>query len=110
MPLELLDGGRLDGEARMYRFPGAPGKVGFISPVTKPFCAACNRARLTPDGLLRLCLLRDKEVDLLTPLRDGATADDIKKIILEGVWHKPWGHGLADEVVPLNRVMSQIGG
>lgn len=110
MPLELLDDGRLDGEARMYQFPGARGKVGFISTVTAPFCAACNRARLTADGLLRLCLLRDKEVDLLTPLRNGASSDDIKQIILDGVWDKPWGHGLAEDVIPLKRVMSQIGG
>lgn len=109
-PLELLDDGRLDGEARIYRFPNAQGTVGFISTVTAPFCASCNRARLTADGLLRLCLLRDKEVDLLTPLRSGATEEDIKQIILDGVWHKPWGHGLADDVIPLNRVMSQIGG
>jgi GTP 3',8-cyclase len=110
MPLELLYGGKLDGEARLYRFPHAKGTVGFISTVTQPFCASCNRARLTADGVLRLCLLRDKEVDLLTPLRNGATEDQIKQIILDGVWDKPWGHGLADEVIPLNRVMSQIGG
>jgi cyclic pyranopterin phosphate synthase len=109
-PLELLDDGRLDGEARLYRFPGAPGTVGFISTVTAPFCANCNRARLTADGVLRLCLLRDKEVDLLTPLRNGATEAQIKEIILDGIWHKPWGHGLADDVIPLTRVMSQIGG
>jgi GTP 3',8-cyclase len=110
MPLELLDDGRLDGEARLYRFPGAKGIVGFISSVTQPFCASCNRARLTADGVLRLCLLRDKEVDLLKPLRAGATEDEIRQIILDGIWHKPWGHGLDDEVIPLNRVMSQIGG
>jgi cyclic pyranopterin phosphate synthase len=110
MPLELLDDGKLDGEARMYRFPGAQGEVGFISSVTQPFCASCNRARLTADGVLRLCLLRDKEVDLLTPLRQGATDDELRDIILEGVWWKPWGHGLAQDVVPLTRVMSQIGG
>jgi GTP 3',8-cyclase len=109
-PLELLDDGRLDGEARLYRFPGAPGTVGFISTVTAPFCATCNRARLTADGVLRLCLLRDKEVDLLTPLRDGATEGQLKQIILDGIWHKPWGHGLAEDVVPLSRVMSEIGG
>lgn len=110
MPLELLDDGNLDGEARMYKFPGAQGEVGFISSVTQPFCASCNRARLTADGVLRLCLLRDKEVDLLTPLRNGASDDDLRQIILDGVWLKPWGHGLADDVVPLTRVMSQIGG
>ncbi len=109
-PLELLDGGKLDGEARLYRFPDAQGEVGFISSVTHPFCASCNRARLTADGRLRLCLLRENEVDLLTPLRAGANEADIKQIILDGIWTKPWGHGLAEEVVPLNRVMSQIGG
>jgi len=110
MPLELLYDGRLDGEARLYRFPGAKGEVGFISTVTQPFCASCNRARLTADGVLRLCLLRDREVDLLTPLRSGATEDELRQIILDGIWHKPWGHGLAENVVPLSRVMSQIGG
>ncbi|MBK8025577.1 MAG: GTP 3',8-cyclase MoaA [Chloroflexi bacterium] len=110
MPLELLDDGRLDGEARMYRFPGAKGLVGFISSVTQPFCASCNRARLTAEGVLRLCLLRDKEVDLLTPLRAGASEDDLQQIILDNIWWKPWGHGLDDDVIPLTRVMSQIGG
>jgi cyclic pyranopterin phosphate synthase len=84
--------------------------VGFISTVTNPFCASCTRARLTADGRLRLCLLREKEVDLLTPLRAGATLDDLRQIILDGVWEKPWGHGLEEGVIPLNRVMNQIGG
>jgi cyclic pyranopterin phosphate synthase len=75
-----------------------------------PFCASCTRARLTSDGKLRLCLLREKEVDLLTPLRAGATLEDLRKLILDGVWMKPWGHGLAQGDVPLNRVMSEIGG
>jgi cyclic pyranopterin phosphate synthase len=108
--LTLLDDGRLDGEARLYRLPNAQGTLGFISSVTAPFCAACTRARLTADGRLRLCLLRDNEVDLLTPLREGATVDDLKSIIRGGVWSKPWGHGLADDVIPLSRVMSEIGG
>lgn len=110
LPLQLQDDGQLDGEARLYRFPGAQGDVGFISSVTQPFCANCNRARLTADGVLRLCLLRDKEVDLLTPLRNGASEDELRQIILDGVWWKPWGHGLAEDVIPINRVMSQIGG
>ncbi|KAB2867078.1 MAG: GTP 3',8-cyclase MoaA, partial [Anaerolineae bacterium] len=89
-PLELVDNGKLDGEARLYRLPGARGTIGLISSVTEPFCASCNRARLTADGVLRLCLLRDKEVDLLTPLRQGATLEDLKQMILDGIWHKPW--------------------
>lgn len=102
--------GQLDGEARVYRLQGGLGDVGFISSVTAPFCSSCNRARLTSDGRLRLCLLREKEVDLLAPLRAGATLDDLRQIILDGVWDKPWGHGLADGVIPLNRTMSEIGG
>lgn len=109
-PLELLNGGRLAGEARLYRLPGARGTVGFISSVTAPFCAACTRARLTADGRLRLCLLRDGEVDLLAPLRAGASDDELIAIVREAVWRKPWGHGLADDEVPETRVMSQIGG
>lgn len=102
--------GEYDGEARIYRIPGAQGTVGFISSVTVPFCSACTRARLTADGVLRMCLLREKEIDLLTPLRAGASLDDLRAMILQGVWEKPWGHGLDQGVIPLNRVMNQIGG
>jgi GTP 3',8-cyclase len=109
-PLEIAHGGELDGEARIYRLPGAAGELGFISSVTQPFCAACTRARLTADGRLRLCLLREGEVDLLTPLRAGAGLDELRQIIRNGIWEKPWGHGLAEGIIPLNRVMSQIGG
>jgi GTP 3',8-cyclase len=108
--LELINGGKLDGEARLYRFPEALGDVGFISSVTSPFCASCTRARLTADGRLRLCLLREGEVDLLTPLRAGATLHELRAMILGGIWEKPWGHKLADGVIPLNRTMSEIGG
>ncbi len=109
-PLEVLDRGKLDGEARMYRIPGAPGQIGFISSVTFPFCSSCSRARLTADGVLRLCLLRDNEVNLLQPLRQGASPDDLKQIIRDGLWNKPWGHDLSNNAAPKQRVMSQIGG
>jgi GTP 3',8-cyclase len=109
-PLQPVDGGKLDGEARLYRLPGAAGVLGFISSVTLPFCASCTRARLTSDGKLRLCLLRDKEVDLLTPLRAGASIEDLRQLIVDGIWHKPWGHGLAEGEVAVNRTMSEIGG
>jgi cyclic pyranopterin phosphate synthase len=105
-----VDGGRLDGEARLYRLAEGLGDVGFISSVTEPFCASCTRARLTADGKLRMCLLREYEMDLLTPLRAGATVDDLKALIVKAVYHKPWGHGLAHNIVPMNRVMSEIGG
>jgi cyclic pyranopterin phosphate synthase len=109
-PLRQLNDGELDGEARLFQLEDAPGTIGFISSVTQPFCAACTRARLTADGRLRLCLLRDKEVDLLTPLRAGASNEELQAIIERGIWWKPWGHGLAHDVVPVSRVMSQIGG
>lgn len=109
-PLSIVNNGALDGEARLYQLADAPGTIGFISSVTQPFCASCTRARLTADGRLRLCLLREKEVDLLTPLRQGASNADMKAIIEEGIWWKPWGHKLEQNHIPLNRVMSEIGG
>jgi cyclic pyranopterin phosphate synthase len=109
-PLEKSNNGKLDGEARVFHIPGAQGDIGFISSVTSPFCDSCTRARLTADGRLRLCLLRENEVDLLKPLRDGATLEDLRRLILDGIWSKPWGHGLAEGVIPLNRVMNEIGG
>lgn len=109
-PLRPVNGGELDGEARLFQLDNALGTIGFISSVTQPFCASCNRARLTADGRLRLCLLREKEVDLLTPLRQGASDDELRDVITDGIWWKPWGHGLSEDVIPLNRVMSEIGG
>ena len=109
-PLDLVDNGKLDGEARLYRVPGAAGCIGFISPVSKPFCADCNRLRLTADGILRLCLLRDNEADLRPLLRGGATDAEIAAFIRKAVHVKPWGHGLAQEVMSTSRGMSEIGG
>ncbi|MDT8305475.1 MAG: GTP 3',8-cyclase MoaA [Anaerolineae bacterium] len=109
-PLELQNGGQLDGEARLYRLHDGLGSIGFISSVTEPFCAGCSRARLTADGRLRLCLLRENEVNLLAPLRAGATDAEMKALIEESIWWKPWGHRLEEHIVPLNRVMSEIGG
>lgn len=108
--LTPVNPGELDGEASLFQLENAPGRVGFISSVSQPFCASCNRARLTADGRLRLCLLREKEVDLMTPMRAGATDDELRATIEQGIWWKPWGHGLAQDVIPLNRVMSEIGG
>ena len=96
--------------SRPFRIPGATGTLGFISSVTEPFCQGCGRVRLTADGKLRLCLLRDDEVDLLEPLRDGAGFDKIRALMKEGAFHKPWGHGLASGVFAEDRAMNQIGG
>jgi cyclic pyranopterin phosphate synthase len=96
--------------SRPFRIPGAMGTLGFISSVTEPFCQGCGRVRLTADGKLRLCLLRDDEVDLLTPLREGASFEEIRALMRDGSFHKPWGHGLAQGKFAENRAMNQIGG
>lgn len=108
-PLHPLD---LSGEdpARTYALSGAPGRVGFISPVSEPFCARCGRLRLTADGRLRLCLLRDDEVDLLTPLRRGASVEEVRELFRAAAYRRPFGHALAERLFPQQRVMIQIGG
>ena len=88
--------------ARTYRVPGAQGTLGFISSVSDPFCSTCNRMRLTADGKLHLCLLRDNEVDLRDALRSGAGDDEIEAIIRHAVWVKPWGHGLPQVIGQLH--------
>ena len=96
--------------SRPFRISGAMGTLGFISSVTEPFCQGCGRVRLTADGKLRLCLLRDDEVDLLTPLRAGASFEEMRVLMREGAYHKPWGHSLAQGQFADNRAMNQIGG
>jgi cyclic pyranopterin phosphate synthase len=108
--LSAVDNGRLDGEASLYKLEDSLGTLGFISSVTQPFCASCTRARLTADGRLRLCLLREQEVNLMEPLRNGANDEEMSAIIKEAVFWKPWGHKLDENIIPLNRVMSEIGG
>jgi len=99
-----------DGPARYYHLPGAKGIIGFITPVSEHFCRRCNRLRLTADGQLRLCLLSDQEVDLRTPLRQGADVAQIKALLLKGIEGKPMQHHLDERRRPENRVMSEIGG
>ncbi|HWQ13330.1 MAG TPA: GTP 3',8-cyclase MoaA [Roseiflexaceae bacterium] len=96
--------------ARCYRIRGAKGRLGFISSVSDPFCATCNRMRLTSDGRLHLCLLRDDEVDLRAAIRAGATEEEVEQIIRHAVYVKPWGHGLPEGVLPTLRGMSELGG
>ncbi len=96
--------------ARLWRIPGASGTIGFISPVSEPFCASCNRVRLTADGKLRLCLLRNDEADLRDLMRSGADDDALRAQIRKGIWRKPWGHLLSEGQRDTVRGMSQIGG
>ncbi|HID33709.1 MAG TPA: GTP 3',8-cyclase MoaA [Anaerolineae bacterium] len=109
-PLTPIPGHDPRDPAKPYRLAGARGTIGFISSVSEPFCESCNRLRLTADGKLRLCLLRDGEFDILTPLRAGAPIAEIQEAIVEAAYHKPWGHGLPDGVIPTSRLMNQIGG
>jgi GTP 3',8-cyclase len=96
--------------ARPFQLHGGKGRLGFISSVTEPFCEGCTRLRLTADGKLRLCLLRDDEVDLLSPLRAGADFDSLRRLMADAAYHKPWGHRLDTDEIPMSREMSQIGG
>jgi GTP 3',8-cyclase len=101
---------QLDGAARLFRLPGSLGSIGFITSITAPFCGSCNRVRLTADGILRLCLMQDNEVDLLTPMRSGASQAGLQALILEAIQHKPWGQALAEGQSPLSRELNEIGG
>jgi cyclic pyranopterin phosphate synthase len=97
--------------ARVYRFADGQGRIGFINPVSEPFCGDCDRIRLTADGKLRTCLFSIGETDLRTPLRSGATDDDLEQIIRDAVWRKELKHRVNEPgfVQPL-RTMSAIGG
>lgn len=101
-----------NGPARYYRLAGAKGTIGFISPLTElPFCSRCNRIRLTPDGRLRPCLLGEDEIDLKMPLRNNASTEELRRLILKAVASKPEHHHLeGGNGRPVKRKMSQIGG
>ena len=97
--------------ARVYRFADGGGEIGFVNPVTEPFCADCNRIRLTPDGQLRTCLFSVRETDLRGPLRSGATDSDLEELIREATWRKELKHRVSEPgFVPPPRTMSAIGG
>jgi cyclic pyranopterin phosphate synthase len=101
-----------NGPANYYRLAGAKDTIGFISPLTEiSFCSRCNRMRLTPDGKLRPCLLGEDEIDLRTPLRNNASTEELKRLILTAVACKPEHHRLRQtNDRPVERKMSQIGG
>jgi cyclic pyranopterin phosphate synthase len=97
--------------ARVYRFADGRGKIGFINPVSEPFCSDCNRIRLTADGRLRTCLFSLNETDLRTPLRDGADDDELARIIRDAVWRKELKHHIGEPgFIQPARTMSAIGG
>ncbi len=102
----------LAGPAAEFKYPGAVGSVGFITPLSHTFCGACNRVRLTTTGKLRLCLFGESGCDLRGPLRAGATVDDLRGLIVDAMTRKPESHHLAlgysGPEAPVN--MSEIGG
>ncbi len=109
-PLEPL-GRERGGTARRYRFADGVGSLGFISPVSEPFCGDCNRIRLTADGRLRTCLFSLNETDLREPLRAGASDAELAQIVRAAVWRKELKHRVNEPgFVPPARSMSQIGG
>ena len=97
--------------ARVWRFADGAGQIGFVNPVSEPFCGDCDRIRLTADGRLRTCLFSLHETDLRGPLRAGATDDDLEQIIRDAVWRKELKHHVNDPgFVQPERTMSAIGG
>lgn len=109
-PLIPIEDGRIQ-TARRYAFADGAGEVGFINPVSEPFCSTCDRIRLTADGHLRTCLFSRWETDLKAPLRSGAGDEDLAEIIRDAVWHKEMKHHVNDAGFQrASRSMSQIGG
>jgi cyclic pyranopterin phosphate synthase len=97
--------------ARVYRFKDGKGKIGFINPVSEPFCGDCNRVRLTADGRLRTCLFSLNETDLRTPIREGADEQTLERIIRDAVWRKELKHHVGEPgFIQPARSMSAIGG
>ena len=96
-----------NGPARYYRFPGALGTIGVITPMSHTYCASCNRVRLTADGRLRTCLFGDDEIDLRTPLRSGLPLEPFFRSALST---KPKEHHLLQMNVGGLRALSQVGG
>ncbi|MDP9378295.1 MAG: GTP 3',8-cyclase MoaA [Actinomycetota bacterium] len=109
-PLEAL-GRERHGTSRRWRFADGQGEIGFISPVTEPFCGDCNRIRITAEGSLRTCLFSMNETDLRTPMREGADDDELEQIIRNAVWRKELKHRVNEPgFVQPERSMSRIGG
>jgi cyclic pyranopterin phosphate synthase len=97
--------------ARTYRFADGKGRIGFINPVSEPFCGDCNRIRLTADGRLRTCLFSLNETDLREPLRAGADDAEIEQLIRDAVWRKELKHHVGEPgFIQPARTMSAIGG
>jgi cyclic pyranopterin phosphate synthase len=112
-PLIPVNGGVNDhgGPARLFKFPGARGEIGFISPISDHFCNSCNRLRLTPDGKLKTCLFSDEEMDLKQLLRSGCSDEELERKLDEAISTKPLRHGAIGGLMKrCHRPMVKIGG
>jgi GTP 3',8-cyclase len=98
---------RGNGPAAYYRYAGAPGSVGVITPMTHTYCGSCNRVRLTADGRLRTCLFGDHEVNLRDPLRAG---EPLEPLFRRALAEKPKEHNLLQMQVGGLKALSQVGG
>lgn len=99
------------GPSDNYRIPGARGVIGFISPISKHFCASCRRLRLTADGKIRPCLLSDTEIDVKSPLRGGCGREELERLLRAALDIKPERHYIGQKgAACCERTMSRIGG
>jgi cyclic pyranopterin phosphate synthase len=109
-PLQLIQGDASE-TARRYTFSDGIGEIGFINPVSEPFCSTCDRIRLTADGQLRTCLFATEETDLRAVIRSGASDEEIAETLRNAVWRKELKHHIGDKSFKrANRSMSMIGG
>lgn len=107
--LEPFHGIAGNGAARYFSLPGAAGTIGFISPVSEPFCKECNRLRLSATGMLFPCLFSDNGVDIKTPVRNNADLEAIKHLIAAAIAAKPQNHRFVAGATEKTK-MSKIGG
>jgi cyclic pyranopterin phosphate synthase len=109
-PMEPCGVSSGNGPAKYYKLNNAKGTVGFIGAMTHNFCSECNRFRLTADGRLMPCLMRDDEIDIKGPLRAGASTEELEEIIKKAVALKGEKHPDSDKLDLNKRQMWQIGG
>ncbi len=109
--LQPIQSGDPSETARRYTFSDGVGEVGFINPVSEPFCSSCDRIRLTADGQLRTCLFATEETDLRAIIRSDASDEDVAQALHNAVWKKELKHYIGDKRFKrANRSMSMIGG
>lgn len=110
-PLQPVTDGDPSQPAKDYAYVDGRGRVGFIDPVSQPFCSACNRLRLTAEGRLRNCLFSTEEWDARAALRAGADDETLRRLVLDCIQHKKAAHGIdSPDFVRPDRAMYQIGG